>query len=244
MPRHWELGSLDGLEALPGLVYVRARSPERSPGLMSRDDLARLLASEPRKTFSVAEYVPSIAGATYLHCGDWALIEVVVGHLSGLLGEGLLRWRYLLSPGGTFLKGQEFEQTRWKEATGEAGSEPKNMQQFEPRRAALSIHERVAKGSVSPRTLMEIMITVDRILWVDAKNYSWGVDVEALFSERRALVYGATELPIFEPVSWTVGALPAHTECVAYNLDHRALSSHFVTYSLAAGLGGLWNHGW
>lgn len=239
---HRPLSSAVGLEQLPPVVYVRAPHPQRSPGLMSRDQLIALASSRDVSSLSIVDYLPSIGGAAYLSHGSVALVELVVGHLSGLLIHGMLRARYLLGEDGRVRRAQVLPQPLQAAASGQLGPGGPGMSVSSLEDLALSIHGQARMSSISSNMLMEIMVAEDRCVWVDAKHYPWAIDLDAIFSSKRQLIHGSSSVACVEPAAWAIDQIPTSCSSISLNLGNRALLGHYVTYSLQRGLGGLWNH--
>lgn len=240
--RTWRLSEVDDLGMLPGTVYVRAPTPQRSPGPMTLTQLRQLASQQDVSTMLVTEFIESTAGAAYVSCGSYELVEIVEGHLSGLLTSGLVRARYLLSDNGEVLCSQEFEQSMCAGPDGRIELNRSDAAQLDTRTIALAIHDKVGRSRAERATLMEILVTPSRTVWVDAKSYPWDVKLDAVFEANRRLIYGSPTAQVVEPRAWSVDSIPGDIAGRAITLREHALLSHFVTYSLIRGLGGIWNH--
>lgn len=190
----------------------------------------------------VTEFVESIAGAAYVSCGPYALVEVVEGHLSGLLTAGLVRARYLLADNGDVICSQEFDQGVCVGPDGLVEATRSEAAELDTRTIAMAIHDKVCRSRADRATLMEILVTPSRAVWVDAKSYPWDIKLDAVFEATRRLIYGSPTTTVVEPRAWNEDSIPRGIAGRAIILREHALLSHFVTYSLMRGLGGMWNH--
>ena len=81
---------------VPERVYLRAASPVHSPGLMHRSQFLDFVRSVDLTGYEAVEFVPSIGGAVCVTTAHQTYLELVDGHLTGLLQAGILRERVLL----------------------------------------------------------------------------------------------------------------------------------------------------
>lgn len=229
------------------MVYVRAPSPATSPGIMTRDELRDLSRKRSLSGYIVVEFVSSLGGAVCVDGEECTLIELVHGHLSGLLQHGMLAARYLVEHGsGRVLRHADFSQSAYVDPdfldfrdTVPVHGQVNNSNLPD---VAVELAQYVRSAKMPARMLTEVMITANGPIWVDAKSYPWQVDVDGLFSPERILIYGKlADTASFAPSDWTTNSIPEDVTRLNYSLDAHALTCHFITYSLGRGLGVLYN---
>lgn len=246
--RIFPLGCSVSTTELPKVVYLRAPSPATSPGMMTRDELTDLSRKRSLSGYIAVEFLSSLAGAVCVDGEGFTLIELVHGHLSGLLQHGMLAARYLVEHGsGRVLRHAAFSQSAYvdSDSLDFRGTAPVHGQvnDSDLLDVAVELAQYVRSAKMPARMLTEVMITPRGPVWVDAKSYPWQVDVHGLFSPERTLIYGKpTDTASFTPSDWTTSSIPEDVTRLSYSLDAHALTCHFITYSLGRGLGALYNH--
>jgi len=210
---------------------------------VTRQALLDLLNSVDLSSYSAVEFVPSIAGATTISRDDVLLVEVVLGHVSGILDHALLHTRVLIdrrtrSP----IRVQHFSQNR--------RVDPESLKLLPYHETPLSRTELVTSSleiaadveDLGTNMLSELMIARERRTWVDAKPYPWGVDLRGLLRPARKCIYGAVPAEgLVLNGAWRTSEVPAVTTNMSLVVGNRPLTSHFVTYSLERGLAAIMN---
>ena len=242
-PRRIDLAHIEDPDALPAEMFLRGPPPQRRGRRVTRRALLELMRSEDLSSYSAVEFVPSIAGATTVSRDDLLLVEMVFGHLSGLLDHALLNARVLIDrSSGSALGVQHFSQD-WR-------VDPESLEALESRVAPLSGKRlvdaslEIAAGvrDLGPNVLTELMIGRDRRVRVDAKPYPWRVELRGLLRTERECIYG--EMPVGGSLldgRWRTSDVPPDATTMSLALGSRPLTSHFVTYSLERGLAAILN---
>lgn len=230
-----------GLDHLPDLIYVRAPSPAPSPGVVRRADVPLLLARKDARDLRYVDVIDSWGGAVYLRQGNHALVELTLGHLSGLLRHGLLSARFLFE-GGRLVGELRYHQARFADVRGNLDAPKIAVSDVTLRDAAQDLHARVGASSVAPNVLQEIMLSAAGPIWVDAKTYPSRLRMPAAISLDRRLVYGDGRAKDVLPMSCELTEMPSSLEGYAVTINENALLCHLVTYALDRGLADIWNH--
>jgi hypothetical protein len=244
-PKRLQLDRDPVSQDLPSEIYLRPPSREGSPRRMSAAAFRQLLEGQDLSGYSAVEFVPSVAGAVSVMRGRLVLVEIVLGHLSGLLQEGLLRARLLVDwSRQTIIASDRFSQGSW--------IDPRSLTKGHVRfpawgridldEIATEVALRGARSGLDDHMLTEIMVAHDRLVWVDAKRFAWDIDLNGMFSPERKLIYGSTrgKTPL-DPVDWTPAAIPGDIKSRSLSLGGHPLGCHFVKYSLERGLHSLYN---
>lgn len=227
---------------LPPKIYLRQQSGERVSRVVTSAEYIELLPTGRLDDFSAVEFVPSIAGATTVAIGGAILVELAIGHLSGLLGHGYISTRTLIPSSKPQAK---FTMT-YKQSSM---VDPESMTIVESRRHGVDFT--AACASIAKKSfdafgnahLTEVMITPEGSpVWVDVKLYPWQIDFGALFHSERTVIYGEPG-PIrqWHPKKWQPSAVPTALSGRSLAIGDHALTSHLVTYALSRGLDVLYN---
>lgn len=224
----------------PDRVLLRFGEGPGVPRIYSRHEALQLAKSDtddadPQLTFE--EAIDSGLGGCLLHDADDELyVELVDGHISGLLLHGWVGFRWL-SNGGGRTSSVTRQQSAHRFRSGRLVEErPRPVDEGRGRRAIEAL------ASLGPKTrrasLVEFVIAPDqRLLFVDEKEYPTALALRALFSPQDAvLLEGDAEHPsaVYDgPLDAQVlDELPPM--CLRIHRDDAVLS-HFVTRGLSSG---------
>jgi hypothetical protein len=237
-------------EASPNnLYYLRYESDINLPRFVSsqylseRAPLYRQLAEE-KKITQIEEGVVSVIGGCVVTNNSGRYVEIVVGHLSGLLLNG---WCYLRAyfEGGKWTR-QLLPQKLMTEQLpeGDCVSPAIDLKEGEIERLLSSIENLLQH--IQSNWLLEFIVDCDtRVYFVDIKAYSWRMNYASLFDATRSgtMVYKGeyslrgTEMKYHG--EFTLDNLNKVGGSTIICLEDHALLSHFVTYGLRRGIGGI-----
>lgn len=228
-------------EPLPAQIYLRQQYGDRLARVVTSAEYLDLLAGGKLRNYKAVEFIPSVAGATTAAAGGKILVEITLGHLSGLLQHGLIATRHLMLPEPSVSETATFKQTTIVDPDSMTlvdASDSTN--DFTNICADIASRAYRAFGDAH---LTEVMITPEGTpIWVDAKTYPWMVDFAGLFREDRAVIYGNSHhTHEWHPGVWHPAAITASLSGRSLTIGERPLTSHLVTYALNRGLDAIYN---
>ena len=238
------------LSELPAMGYVRSIGKQPSPGRMSAPDVLRFLTDHDPADYCVVNFLRSTYGAICIRKGSLIYVEIVYGHLSGLLRYGAFQERFIFNADA-----DSFELCHIQKIHQSHFVDPDtlHLRQIAPRptsqQETARLLARLIVDSMLPDNFFsEVLVTDGGPIWIDAKPYPFSILFHGLFSKARQCVYSRTgdiayarTLPIFEPRTWTPDHVPPRPAFTAIALREAGLGSHLVTYALERGLGAIYN---
>ena len=228
-----ELLALEGVE----LVLVRGAAGRGRPAFLTPADAAAWILASGDPNLLANEAIGSDSGGCAVKQAGGVYLELVDGHVSGLLRDGWCQYRAWATP-------QEFRLVRvtQQDAVDFASLEPA----IRPARAIPEETIRQVLSQVRPHidrlplnTLTEFILTPDlQPLFVDLKPYHWAIRFALLFDDSsEPWLYGETSDPISAWIRCPRPSTDAEslTDATGIMLDSGAALSHFVSYGLQAG---------
>jgi hypothetical protein len=228
-------------------VYVRSTDGSPAGGVMSAAEFLATKAARPHDNLTAVEFVHSAAGATCVVTREFVYVEVVLGHLSGLLEHAALASRSLYAREAgraPLVDSRQVEQHAYVDPEAMSLMD-RSVSDFD--RVAVSEWSRaiaqIANVSRLPQgSLTELLITEEEFVWVDHKPYPWDMELDAVFEPNRAVVFERSAVSRESlSVTWNPDDLRGDSSGLAIVLDDHPLTCHYVTYSLQRGLSAILN---
>lgn len=220
------------------LFYLRHLAPGLTSETLRREELTELLItsdSPDPSNIQIEEYVLSSFGGCAVVSAGGIYIELVLGHLSGLLRRADCHFRFFLSPTST-----SYRSVPGKTLTLQSRADL--HVQAAPQLPAQSFLPWAQQASsllsaVPTSHLFEFIVSsTGRLLFVDFKEYPWQIKFDALLRGDPASLYEAKPqlrgTPREFEAALHLSNLPDSPEPLAITLGNHALLSHFITYAL------------
>jgi hypothetical protein len=248
-PRVYQLEELIKEDSTEKLYYLRRHPQVDLPSFVTSaylsqkaNDFRKLLADG--KIVQIEEFMMSILGGCVVTEGSYRYVELLAGHLSGLLLHGWCQVRAYVD--------QKMECTRFLEQNLMV---EQTIQGYRTTRAVPIRRELVAhlvisvdslSGHIKSPFLFEFMVDAsNQIYFVDMKDYPWELDFYSLVlsHDEQDFIYKQRPLnnsyeQIYED-SFDLRNLCRVNSNSVIRLGNQGGLSHFVTYSLKKGILGI-----
>jgi hypothetical protein len=228
--------------------YLRYRTKVDLPKFVSSRylsehlDLFRKLCIEG-KLIQIEEGIVSVIGGCVVTMPSPRYLELVSGHLSGLLKNGwcfLRAYLYDTDWSKTLLQQKLMIEQRIE---GTRVSPSAHIEQQVIDSLLSSVRQLLQK--IELNYLFEFIVDDNNhIYFVDLKQYSWSIDYASLLEKRKEgyPIYSRNRVPVNERTydgEFSLEKLDQIDASTIIRLKNNALLSHFITYSLRNGIAGI-----
>jgi len=217
--------------------YLRKSGNTDIPSVISADYVrsntskVRHLISKD-KIWQIEYFRESIAGGCVVLQQNIVYIELVSGHISSLLSDGLVQIRALCNADDYILK----RENQGMEAR--QGLSGRSQSLSSPIEDHLSINNIIdyiynKLERVNSSELLEFIVTEDGLFFIDIKKYKWPLEFSEIFdtsNERLLYKNGEPEHIYFGPLC--IDEFSPIGSAGGLKINDNACLSHFVTYSL------------
>lgn len=248
-PKTYQIEQLIEKSSPDKLYFLRYQDKTDFPKYVNSDYLRehsilfRRLVSEG-KISQIADAIVTLLGGCVVTRGADRYVELVSGHVSGLLSYGWCYTRAYLSNNDKAIvlipQMQMIEQVP-------------NVNRISPVKlispdlvSYLIDSCEVLLQKIHSRYLLEFIVSTEhRVYFVDIKDYEWQIDFAALVEktkEERLLYQHSDNLDVLANIydgSFSLNNLGAINQSTTIRLADHALLSHFITYSLKNGIAGI-----